>query len=85
MPSQTLRSLCDVTLWISREEPNGSYFYERLDVIKAPNVPRMREIGYIAKEESFVSRNLINAPQNGKIERLGKGFYEDVIKKHFSA
>ena len=85
MPSPTLRPTCDVTLWISREEPTGSYFYERLDVILASNVPRMREIGYISKEERFVSRNQIDALQKGKVEKLGKGFYEDVIKKHFSA
>ena len=84
MPSHALRSPCDVTLWISREEPAGSYFYERLDAIQAPNVPRMREIGYIPKEERFVTRNHVNVTQKGKIEKIGKGFYEDVIKKHFS-
>ena len=84
MPSQILKSLCDVTLWISREEPAGSYFYERLDAIQAPNVPGMREIGYIAKDECFVARNHMG-PTKGKIEKIGKGFYEDVIKKHFSA
>ena len=44
----------------------------------------MREIGYIAKEERFVTRNHVNTTQKGKIEKFGKGFYEDVIKKHFS-
>ena len=85
MPSQTLKSSCDVTLWISREAQAGSYFYERLDDIQAPNVPSMREIGYIAKEERFVTRKHTDTTQKGKIEKIGKGFYDDVIKKHFSA
>ena len=84
MPGQKLKALCDVTLWISREDPPGSYFYERLDAIQAPNVPSMREIGYIAKEERFVARNRAEAIQKGKIEKLGKSFYEDVIRKHFN-
>jgi len=84
-PSHTLRSICDVTLWISREEPEGSYFYERLDSLTAPNVPAMREIGYNAKAERFVSRNHNDAKFEGKIEKIGKAFYEDVINKHFSS
>lgn len=84
-PSHILKGPCDVTLLISREEPPGSYVYERLDSVQAQNVPNMREIGYCAKEERFVSRNQNNKMQKGKIEKIGKVFYEDVIKKHFSS
>jgi len=84
-PSYTLKPLCDVTLWISREEPEGSHFYEKLDAIQAPNVPMIREIGYSAKEERFISRNPNDNMHKGKIEAIGKAFYEDVVKKHFSS
>lgn len=84
-PSHALRATCDVTLWISREEPQGSYFYERLDSISAPNVPSIREIGYSAAGEQFVCRKHTDVKFAGKIEKIGKAFYEDVISKHFSA
>ena len=83
--SHTLRRFCDVTLSIVREEPAGSYYYQRLDEIDAPNVPNMREIGYSAKKEKFVSRSHHSDIKMGKIEKLGKAFYEDVIKKHFGS
>ena len=51
-----LRPACDVTLFISREDPPGSYFYRRLDGIDAPNVPQITEIGYLPAEERFVAR-----------------------------
>lgn len=82
--SNTLKK-CDVTLWIAREEPPGSYFYERLDNIGAPNVPRMREVGYNVTKERFACRDYDDKAKEGKVEMLGKAFYEDVIKKHFSA
>lgn len=84
-PGHALRKECDVALWIVREEPAGSYFYERLDDIDAPNVPGMREIGYNARLEQFVSRHVGDKIKRGKIEKIGKEFYEDVIKKHFSS
>ena len=84
-PSHALRKDCDVTLWIVREEPSGSYFYERLENIDAPNVPGMREIGYSARSERFVSRHVGDKIKKDKIEKIGKDFYEDVIKKHFSS
>lgn len=83
--SHALRSSCDVTLSIVREQPADSYFYQRLDEIDAPNVPNMREIGYSVKDEKFVSRDYRASIKKGKIEKLGKAFYEDVVKKHFGS
>ena len=83
--SDLLRDVCDVTLWIVRENPADSYFYERLDDVDAPNVPGMREIGYSAEDERFVSRHVGDQVKKGKVEKLGREFYEDVIKKHFSS
>ena len=68
-----------------RENPADSYFYERLDDVDAPNVPGMREIGYSAEDEQFVSRHVGDQVKKGKVEKLGREFYEDVIKKHFSS
>ena len=85
-PSHALRKEeCGVTLSIVREEPPGSYFYERLDDIDAPNVPGMREVGYSARSERFVSRHVGDKIKRAKIEKIGREFYEDVIKKHFSS
>ncbi len=41
-----LRPQCDVTLFIAREDPPGTYFYQRLDRLTASNVPTFAEIGY---------------------------------------
>lgn len=83
--SKVLQDYCDVTLWIVREDPPGSYFYERLDNIDAPNVPSMREIGYSIRSERFVSRHVGGKVKQGKIEALGREFYEDVTRKHFGS
>ena len=75
---------CRVTLHLSREDPPGSYHYERLDQITAPNVPDLREIGYDMKRESFVFFGRQGHPKSGRIEPLGRKFFEEVLKKHFS-
>jgi len=81
--SHRLRRRCDVTLHLSREDPPGSYYYERLDGITAPNVPDLREIGYDMKKEQFVFRGA-QGSISGRIEQLGRRFFEDVLSKHFS-
>lgn len=82
-PSEVMKPSCDVTLWISREEPPGSYNYDRLEDIHAANVPTACEIGYVAKEERFILRNRAQRTQEGRIETIGKAFFDDVIRKHF--
>ncbi len=82
-PSRVLREHCDVTLWVSREEPAGSFHYERLDYIHTPNVPDLREIGYSAKGEYFIARYWKDQTRVEKIDRIGTSFFEDVIQKHF--
>lgn len=74
----------DVSLAISREEPAGSFQYERLEYINNPNTPDFYEIAYSAKEERFLIRRANNQVQQFKIEPLAKDFFEDVISKHFS-
>ena len=78
-----MKPSCDVTLWIAREEPPGSYNYDRLDDIHAANAPTTCEIGYVAKEERFIQRNRAQRTQEGRIEKTGKAFFDDVIRKHF--
>ncbi len=78
------RSGCRVTLHVAREDPPGSYYYERLDRLTAPNVPDLHEIGYDMKKEQFVffrQRGL----KRDRIEPLGRSFFEEVLKKHFSS
>jgi len=76
---------CGVTLHIAREEPPNTYNYERLELITSPDVPNLVEIGYDSKAERFVSHHRDGATSSGKIERLGRLFFEDVKKKHFSS
>jgi len=83
-PSRLLVDNCKVTLHVARETPPGSFYYERLQLISEPNVPGMIEIGYNSKSEKFVQRIKDNRVKPGKIEALGKTFFEEVIQSHFS-
>lgn len=80
-----LRPRCDVTLFISREDPPGTYFYQRLDRLTAPNVPTFVEIGYQPEAERFVARERSGTVRDGRIEELGRHFFEEVIRMHFSS
>jgi Fic family protein len=83
-PSWSMKSDCGVTLHVAREEPPGSFNYERLEYIDAPNVPALLELGYIPKGEVFVARTSPDKKKEGKIEVIGKKFFDDVIEFHFS-
>ena len=82
-PSYSMKRLRDVTLHISREEPPGSFFYERLDMITALNVPNAMEIGYKAEAEAFVVRGANNAVRQEKGDALCRKFVQEVVEKHF--
>jgi Fic family protein len=73
----------DVTLHVSREEPAGSFSYERLDNISAPNVPNIVEIGYSAKTEAFVVRGVDSRIREEKVDRLCRQFIQEVVEKNF--
>jgi Fic family protein len=79
-----IKDICPVTLHVARENPPGSYYYEHLDRISTPNVPSLSEIGYDAKGEEFVARSGASPIERGKIEVIGKRFFEEVIKFHFT-
>lgn len=80
-PSPTLRRTCDVTLHISREET--PFFFDRLEVLTAPNVPDLFEIGYLPQDEQFVGRYRSDVLRRDKIEHIGRDFIEEVISRHF--
>ncbi|MBI3683050.1 MAG: Fic family protein [Acidobacteria bacterium] len=82
--SPALRTESDVTLHVAREEPPGSYYYERLDAITAPNVPSLVEIGYQPAAEQFVFRYRNGETRIGKIDQIGRNFFEEVVKVGFS-
>jgi hypothetical protein len=83
-PSYQLRSKCDVTLHAAREVPPNSYNYERLDNLSFAEVPNLVEVGYEATKEQFIAKYHDDTVHAGKIERLGREFFEQVIKKQFS-
>lgn len=82
-PSFLLKNETDVTLHIAREEPSGSFYYERLDQLNPQHVPRLIEIGYQANSEEFVIRTPNSTRSRGKIESICRQFFQDVIEKHF--
>lgn len=84
-PSQQLRGETDVTLHVGREDPPGSFFYQRLENITAPNVPGLVEVGYKASDEQFIARDRGGAKRKGKVEKIGKVFLEEVISMHFAS
>jgi hypothetical protein len=78
-----MRKETDVTLHVVREEPAGSFYYEKLEQLNPQNVPRLIEIGYQAGSEEFVIRTRQNTIERGKIETICRQFFEEVIERHF--
>ncbi len=79
-----LKKHCDVTLHVAREEPASSFYYQHTKDISKPDVPAITEIGYKANAERFVAGLVSGDDKGGKIERLGRMFFEDVISKQFA-
>ena len=75
---------CPVTLHIAREEPPNSFNYERLDQIKAANVPGVTEIGYEIAKERFVVRLRNGRTRITRVEDFGKRLFEDIVARHFT-
>lgn len=84
-PSYDLRNETDVTLHLAREEPSGSFRYEKLVSLSQPNVPTTVEIGYKPKDEKFLAKSRMGRHRVEKIEEIGRLFFEDVIEKHFQS
>jgi Fic family protein len=82
-PTQAMRRQADVTLHISREFSPGSFYYERLDAITAPNVPNIFEVGYKAADETFVVRGPNNVVRTEKVDSVCRKFVQEVVEKHF--
>jgi hypothetical protein len=53
--------------------------------LTAPNVPNLAEIGYLANEERFIARHPAGGGRDGRIEEIGRQFFEEVVKMHFSS
>jgi Fic family protein len=84
-PSYVLRNDADVTLHVSREDPPGSFFYQRLDQITAPNVPNVVEVGYKQSSEIFVVRGQDNRMREEKADTLCRKFIQVVVDRHFGS
>ena len=69
-----------VSLHLSREE--YTYRFVRLDEITRPNVPNLREIAYNPRDGAFVARRGSLCVEQ-RIEVIARGFFEDVVSKHF--
>jgi hypothetical protein len=84
-PSYLLRGRTDVSLHIAREEPTGSYTYERLEGLSAPNVPDLIEIGYEASSEEFLTRKKSGQVSGLKVEKICRDFFDNVVQRHFAS
>ena len=84
-PSYVLKNQTEVSLHVAREEPPGSFYYERLENVSAPNTPTLGEVGYNSKQEKFIARKLPSSVAVSKIEALCREFFEDVVQKHFGS
>lgn len=82
-PNTQMRPTVDVTLHISREEPQDSFNYERIDIIHAENIPSIFEIGYNQSTEEFVTRCAGSRINTSKADAICKQFVTDVVEKHF--
>lgn len=82
--SYPMRARCDVTLHVAREEPPGSFNYERLENIQSANVPELAEVGYEMSKERFVVRMRNGRSRTNRVEEFTKLFFEDVVQKHFA-
>ena len=82
--SHLMRARCDVTIHVAREEPPGSFNYERLEHIQSANVPDLAEIGYEMSKERFVVRMRNGRSRTNRVEEFTKLFFEDVVQKHFA-
>jgi Fic family protein len=83
-PSLKLRDETDVTLHVAREEPVGSFTYEKLERLPEAR-PKLAEIGYSARREQFILRTRQDDVKHEKIEATCRQFFEDVINMHFSS
>ena len=83
-PSHEMNSFnTEVSIRISREEPEGSFHYEPLDHIDRDNVPTIREIAYSIQDETYKYRK-DRLVFDTKVESLAKDFFEEVRSSHFS-
>jgi Fic/DOC family len=82
-PSYDMRAKSPVALFISRENPAGSFHYERLDFITAPDVPAMVEIGYNIDEGQFYIRTKDSRVSPIGVEMIGRKFVQEVVEKRF--
>lgn len=84
-PSFSLRGKADVSLHVAREEPAGSFKYERLESLSAPNVPTLVEVGYDAQHEEFLVRRKAGGVSGQKVEKICREFFNEVVQRHFSS
>ena len=77
--SPPMRDRSSVTIHVSREEPPGSFWYERLRDILGPHSPPFTEIGYDMQEEHFVCARLDWSTYAASIEAIANKFISSIV------
>lgn len=83
--SYSVQGMSPVTLHISRENPAGSFYYEKLQDITSPDVPSFVEVGYDIKAERFHCVTRTGEAQTENIEKIAQDFIVDIARLHFQA
>ena len=81
--AMTDQSNAKVSLILSREEQ--PFFFEKLDDLKATNVPLLREIAYSPRDEAFIARYGPDRCRVQKIEDIARAFFDSVVSLHFQS
>jgi len=81
--SYTIKGLCDVSVYVAREE--RPYWYEKLEILhnSSVSVPSLFELGYSLRDESFIARYSNNVIERQTTEQICRRFIEEVVQKHF--
>ena len=75
------RSKTPVVLYIAREDPPGSFYYQRLRDADAPMISSFTEIGYDINSERFVRIDHYDRMNEANVEQIARQFVDDVVRQ----
>jgi Fic family protein len=75
---------CRVTLFIAKENPPGSFNYDRLEHIVPAPIPNMIELGYNLDGETFMYREKDDSIQVATIDNISQHFFDEVVSLDFA-
>ncbi len=84
--SRAMGPHAEVTLHLAREEPPGSFKYDRVEIMRgAADTPDLFEIGYDISQERLIARKRGDVMETCSADQLTKRFFMEVVENHFTA